>query len=129
MNQIKENDLINLIKEKFPKFLPFWDSYTKKVGPNRLIGDDITPFLDYAIDEIKSENFREIEKIFKFIELLMCEGDEVVQTVIEACFLQSLYYKNPHEIQFIKFSKYLEKESIAYLRKVDMSNGTHIEGL
>lgn len=87
MNQIKENDLINLIKEKFPKFLPFWDSYTNKVGLNRLIGDDITPFLDYAIDEIKSENFHEIEKIFKFIELLIYEGDEVVQTVTEACFL------------------------------------------
>lgn len=129
MNQIKENDLINLIKERFPKFLPFWDSYTNKVGTNRVIGDDITPFLDYAIDEIKSENFNEIEKIFKFIDFLMCEGDEVVKTVIEACFLQSLYYKNPRVIQFSNFSKYLEKESIAYLRKVDMSNGTRIEGL
>ena len=129
MEEITQYNLINLIKEKFPKFILYWEIYVNKWGSDMGLGNDLGPFFDYVVNEIKSENYNEIEKIFKFVEFLMCNGDELVQTVIATCFLEDLLNKDPDEIQFIKFSKYLGKNSIDHLRAWNEFQGTYTEGL
>jgi hypothetical protein len=129
MEMITEHNLINLLKKKFPKFIPYWKIYNDKWGSDMGVGNDLGPFFNYTIDEIKSENYEEVENIFNFTEFLMCSDDELVKTVIATCFLEDLLNKDPEEIQFIKFSKYLGKESITYLREWNKFQGTETKGL
>ena len=130
MEEITRCDLINLLKEKFPKFIPYWEEYISDCGGTDLgISNDMTPFFDYALDEIKFENCNEVEKIFSFVEFLMCNGDKSVKNAIAICFLEDLLNQDPNEIQFVKFSQYLGKESIGYLRAWNEFHGAHTEGL
>lgn len=129
MEEIKENNLMNLFNEKFPKFVPYWDTYVNKWGLDMGLCNDVLPFGKYVIYEIKLENYIEIEKIFNFIEFLLCNGNEYVKTAIATCFLEYLLHKDPEEIQFIKFRQYLGKETIAYCRAWDKFTGVMTKGL
>ncbi len=116
MNEITEQNLVNLIKEKFPKFLPYWQAYFNKWGSDAGIGDDMEPFVHYIVDEIRSENYHEVEEIFNHVEFLLCNGDELVQVVVENCVLIPLMYKSRQEIEFVNYSKFLGTESINFLK-------------
>jgi|GEM_PF-786145 len=129
MNEITEHNLINSIKEKFPKSHSFWQVYFNKWGLNTSVGNQMEPFVEYIVNEIKSENYDEVENIFNYIEFLLCNGDGLVQVVVENCFLVPLIYKNNNEIQFLKFSKYLGKETLDFLRTWLKLDGTFIKGL
>lgn len=128
MEEITKNNFIDLIKEKFPKFIPYWEENVNYWGLE-LASNDVIPFAYYALNEIKLENKEEIEKIFIIIESLMCVGDEYVKTVTATYFLEYLLSKDPDEIQFIKFPQYLGKETIAYCRAWDKFTGVMTKGL
>lgn len=129
MNEITEENLLISIQEKFPELQTYWQTYANKRDLSAGLGDDMKPFLDYIIDEIKSENFHEIENVFNYIEFLICSGDELVQVVVENCLLVPLIYKNNREIKFINFSKYLGAETLNFLKTWLRYDGTSIEGL
>ena len=128
MEGITKNNFADLIKEKFPRFIPYWEDNVNYWGLE-LASNDVMPFAYNAVDEIKSENEKEIENIFILVEFLMCAGDEYVQTVIATYFLEYLLSKDPDEIQFIKFRQYLGKETIAYCRAWDKFTGVMTKGL
>lgn len=128
MGKIKEESIINLLKEKFPKFIPYWDDYVNYWGSD-LGSLEVIPFAYYTVDEIKSENYLTVEDIFIFIEFLMCNGNQAVQDVVATCYLESLLNRDPEEIQFIKFRQYLGKETIAYCRAWDEFTGVYTKGL
>jgi len=128
MEEITKNNFIDLIKEKFPRFVPYWEDNVNYWGLE-LASNDVMPFAYYALDEIKTENKKEIENIFILVEFLMCAGDEYVQTLIATYFLEYLLGKDPDEIQFIKFRQYLGKETIAYCRAWDIFTGVMTKGL
>jgi hypothetical protein len=129
MEKISQKNLMNLIKEKFPKFIPYWESYINYWGSDLGIIVPTMQLTDYVVDIIKSKDENEIERIFNFIEFLMCNGNEYVQTVIATEFLEGLLNRDPDEIQFINFSQNLGKETIGYLRAWNEFNGTQTEGL
>ncbi len=87
------------------------------------------PFEEYAIDTIKSDDEVEIKKIFDFVEFLLCNGNESVQNAIATSFLEYLMSKDPDELNFSKFAKYLGENAIGYCRAWDKFTGIRTEGL
>ncbi len=71
MEKITPEMCINLLKEKFPKFLPYWDSYVSYWGMDQGITIQMMPFSEYVVDVIKSNVNDEIRKIFDFVELVI----------------------------------------------------------
>jgi len=129
MERITEERCIELIKEKFPKLLPYWEAYIRDFGSDLGINIQMLPVGEYAIDVIKSGDEIEIKKIFDVVEFLLCNGDESVQNAIATSFLEYLMSKEPDEIQFTKFAKFLGEQAIGYCRAWDKFNGTRAEGL
>lgn len=129
MKKINEKQCIRLLKEKFPKFLSYWQSYIDHWGNEQGICIQMLPFSDFAIDVIKSKNDSEIKKIFDFVEFLLCQGNEAVQNAIATSFLEYLLSKDPEEIKFKEFSKYLGKNTIDYCKAWDKFTGVKTEGL
>lgn len=121
MKEITENELINLIRERHPRCI----LESKEVVLNDVVGE----FLKYTVKEIKVKNDDEIEKIFVFVEVLMCTGNQALLDAVAICFLEELLNKDPHEIQVVNFSKHLGKRSIAYLRAWSDFQGKQTEGL
>jgi len=129
MERITEERCIELMKEKFPKLLPYLEAYIRYFGSDLGIYTQMIPVGNYAIDVIKSEDEVEIKRIFDFAEFLLCNGDESVQNAIATSFLEYLMSKEPDEIQFTKFAKFLGEQAIGYCRAWDKFNGTRTEGL
>jgi len=127
--QITEDNLIHLIKEKFPAFIPHWRAYLRRFGLDQGIMIQMSPLIDYVVEVVKQQDENEIKSIFDYIEFLMCDGDEYVQTAIATGFLEGLLNKDPDEIQFIKFRQYLGKETLAHCRAWDIFTGVMTKGL
>jgi hypothetical protein len=129
MEEISDETLINLIKEKFPKFTPYWESYIQDWGLDEGVIMKMLPFNEYVVDVIQSQDEKEIKRIFDFVEFLMCNGNDLVQAAIATGFLEGLLNKDPNEIQFIKFRQYLGKETISHCRAWDIFTGVMTKGL
>lgn len=129
MIKITGDKCILLMKNNFEKFSKYWDAYILEFGSDQGLSIQMLPFCEFAIDVIKSHNEIEIEKIFNFIEFLLCNGDESVQNAIATSFLEYLMSKDPDEIKFNKFAKYLKKHTIDYCRAWDKFTGIKTEGL
>lgn len=129
MEPITAERCIELIKEKFPGFLSYWKAYIRDFGADNGLHIQMLPFDEYTIDTIKSNNKAEIEKIFNFVEFLLCNGDDYVQTAITTSYLEYLMSKDPDEIQFASFVKYLGENSKGYCRAWDKFTGVKTKGL
>ncbi|MBX9744836.1 MAG: hypothetical protein K2X08_06475 [Chlamydiales bacterium] len=129
MEKITDERCIELMKEVFPSFLIYWGDYIRDFGSDLGLTIQMLPFGKYTIDTIKSNNETEIKKIFDFVEFLLCAGDDSVQTAMTTSYLEYLMSKDPDEIKFSTFVKYLGKESIAYCRAWDQFTGVKTEGL
>jgi len=128
MKKITLNECNNLLKEKFPKFIPYWEAETDLFGDEGimvLFGS----FAKYAMEVIKANNIAEIKNIFDVIEFLFCNGDESVGNGVATVFLEYLMNMDPIEIKFSNFVQYMGKEAIEYCRAWDKFCGTRTEGL
>jgi hypothetical protein len=129
MEKITLEQSLILLKERFPNFIPYWESYTTYWEIYEGSIAQMTPFAQYAIEMIKTKNTPEIKRIFEFIEFLLCEGDESVQAGAATIFLEYLLSKDPTEIKFSTFCQYLGKNSLGYCRDWDEYCGVRTDGL
>ena len=129
MENITDENLISLLKEKFPDFIPYWKPYVEYWGMDQGLTIQITPFSEYVLDVIKSKKESELEDIFDFVEFLICNGNDSVQTTMTTSFLEDLLSRAPTEINFSTFAKYLGKESKEYCKAWDRFCGMRTEGL
>lgn len=129
MEKVTAENFINLLKEKFPKFIPYWDSYVNYWGMNQGITIQMIPFSEYVVDVIKTNNIIEIKNIFDFVEFLLCNGDESIQNAVATSFLEYLLNKAPDEIKFNVFAKYLGENTIKYCKAWDEFTGIKTKGL
>jgi hypothetical protein len=128
MKKITLDECKNLLKEKFPKFIPYWEDETALYGDEGITVLFI-PFAEYAIEVIKANNIAEIKNIFDVVEFLFCNGDESVGNGVATVFLEYLMNKDPSEIRFSNFVQYMEKNAIEYCRAWDKFCGMRTEGL
>lgn len=63
MKQITGERCIELMKEKFPGFLSYWEAYIRDFGADNGLHIQMLPFDEYTIDTIKSNDEAEMEKI------------------------------------------------------------------
>jgi hypothetical protein len=129
MDKITSETCITLLKEKFPNFLPYWESYVNYWGLNQGITIQMIPFCEYVIDVIKSNKDTQIKEVFNFIEFLLCSGDDSVQNAITTSLLEYLLSKDPIEIKSCNFSKYLGKNTIDYCKAWNEFTGVKTNGL
>ena len=129
MKKITSEKCIELIKESFEQFSSYWESYVQDFGADLGITIQMLPFCEYAIDTIKSGDEVRIKKIFDFVEFLLCNGNESVQNAVTTAFLEYLISKDPDEIQFTKFAKYLGENTIGYCRAWDGFTGVKTDGI
>jgi hypothetical protein len=129
MGKITAEDCIKLIKQNFPDFIPYWEDYIRDFGEDNGLIVQMLPFGKYTIEIINSENYIHLKRIFDFVEYLICEGDDYVQTALTTSYLEYLMSKDPDEIQFSKFAKYLGENSIEYCRAWDEFTGVRTKGL
>ena len=129
MEKITAEHCIELMKENFPKFRPYWGSYLMDFGSDLGLTIQMLPFCEYTIDTVKSNDEIEVKKIFDFVEFLLCNGDDSVQTAMTTSYLEYLMSKDPDEIKFSKFAKFLGEKSIVYCKAWDKFTGVRTEGL
>ncbi len=129
MDKINLDQSLILLKERFPNFIPYWESYTKYWEIYEGITAQMTPFAEYALEVIKTKDTPQIKHIFDFIELLLINGDQSVQNGVATIFLEYLLAKDPEEIKFKTFCQYLGEDSLAYCKAWDKFTGIRTEGL
>ncbi|NGX46998.1 MAG: hypothetical protein K1000chlam3_00367 [Chlamydiae bacterium] len=129
MEKITSENCLILLKEKFPQFLPYCESYVNYWGIDQGITTQMMPFAEYVIDIIQSKDEAKIKEIFDYVEFLICDGNDSVQNAITTSFLELLLSKDPDEIQFTTFAKYLGKNSIEYCKAWDEFTGIKTKGL
>lgn len=118
----------NLLKERFPKFIPYWEAESALYGDQGILVL-FGPFASYAIEEIKASNIDEIKNIFYLVEFLFLVGDQSVQNGVATVFLEDLMNTDPDEIKFKTVCKYLGENSLGYCRAWDKFCGVRTEGL
>jgi hypothetical protein len=129
MEKITAENCIPTLIEQFPDFLPYWELYIEKWGADEGISIQMFPLADYIVDAIKNKNDIKIKKIFDFVEFVLCNGDQSIQDAIATSLLEDLLNRDPKEIQFVTFAKYLGENTIDYCRGWDEFTGVKTKGL
>lgn len=128
MEKITLEESLIFLKEKFPGFIPYWETESINWDEQGIISQ-MEPFARYTIDIIKTNNLTEIKKIFTAVEFLICNGTQTVQDGMATVYLEYLMSKDSDEIQFTTFAKYLGENSIGYCRAWDKFCGVKTKGL
>ena len=92
---------------------------------------DLSEFADYVIGLIEKGDVDVLYlyEIFVFIEFLMLNGDEDVQTATATGFLEAMLNATPERINASTYVPYLGKESVAYCKAWDEFTGSKTDGL
>jgi hypothetical protein len=117
-----------LLKEKFPEFIPFWESETSLWGDEGILAL-FAPFSSYTIEVIKTNNAPQLKKIFDCVEFLLSEGDQSVKSGVATVFLEDLMKQDPADFAFKTICPYLGKNSLGYCRDWDEFCGVRTDGL
>ncbi len=129
MKKITEENCMETLVEQFSGFAGYWSSYIKEGGADDGLTIKLMSFARYIIDLAKNNETSELEKIFNFVEYLVCHGDESVQTAMTTGLLEGLLNISPERINFKVICPYLGKESKEYCRAWDEFCGLKTEGL
>lgn len=129
MGKITDERCLELMKKTFPNFSAYWDSYIENYGSDLGLTTQMSPFEDYAVDAIQAKDEIKIKKIFDFVEFLLINGDESVQSAITTGFLEYLMNITPEQIKPSAFIQYMGKNAIEHCRAYDKFTGVKTEGL
>ena len=128
MQKITKNNCIEVLKQEFPKSISYWVKFGSDLDTEDGIIFALIPFEQYTIDVIKANDKSEMKRIFDFVEYLVSEADNAVQTAMTTGYLEYLM-NEPEEIQFKTIVKYLGNNSIEYCKAWDKFTGVKTEGL
>lgn len=121
------------ILEKFPEFNLAWQEHLEWwEGENRPgLCTDMSAFSGYVLTLLENKaNSEYLRSIFLFIEQLMVEGDDDVQTAAATCFLENIINSTGWEkIPASTFVEFLGEESKKYCKAWDEFTGVKTEGL
>lgn len=128
MEEITGERCINLMREYFPSFSPYWNSYIENYDSDLGIAIQMLPFEKFALEAIEAKDETTIKNIFYFIEFLILNGDEFVLNATTV-FLENLMDRDPKQIKFSTFVQYLGKYALRFCRAYDNFTDTKTEGL
>jgi hypothetical protein len=129
MEKITGERCLKLMKEYFPVFSSYWDSYIENYDSDLGIAAQMLPFEKFAVEAIKAKDEIKIKKIFYFVEFLFLNGDESVRNATAKSFLENLMGRDPEQIKFSTFVQHLGKYALRYCRAYDKFTNSKTEGL
>jgi hypothetical protein len=90
--QIDRTNCLEIILLNFPAFQEQWDLHLNSWHPSipRPIAIDIAEFADFAIDTIWRQNELEIAKIAATIEMMLQQGDSIIEYAFRTMFLEQI---------------------------------------
>jgi len=131
-----EHDCAEIIAQKFPEFMTSkqWTEdvlYWKKINHKPGLCGIFASFGDFTEGLLNMEpNSPLLVKIFDFIEMLMCEGDQTVGDCAATCFLENLInYAGHGSVQASSFIPLLGPKSRDYCKGWDKFTGVQTPGL
>jgi hypothetical protein len=95
-SQIDRNNCLEIILQNFPAFRTQWDLYLESWNSliERPIALDIAEFADFAIETISCGVDLEIAKLVETTELMLLQGDTVIQYAFRRMFLEQIAHRS-----------------------------------
>ena len=90
--QIDRTNCMEIILQQFPAFQTQWDLYLESwiSTLDRPIALDIAEFADFAVDTICLDIEVEIDKLAAIVELMLRQGDDVINYAFRRMFLAQI---------------------------------------
>jgi hypothetical protein len=128
---ITRDECIQLILERFPDFSDHWRAHREWWGNEEAgLCNDVAAFGDYIRDRVAAGRTDELAEITAFLEHLLVEGDEDVQTAVTTCCLENLLnYVSAGRIPAESFTQLLGPHSRAYCKAWDAFTGVDTPGV
>jgi hypothetical protein len=94
--QIDRTNCMELILQEFPAFCTLWEQHLAawSLPIDRPIALDIAEFADFAIETIRLDVELEIEKLATVTELMLLQGDSIVEYAFRRMFLEQIAYRS-----------------------------------
>jgi hypothetical protein len=128
---VTRDQCIQTILERFPGFADRWRTHREWWGDDEAgLCNDVAAFGDYIADQIKAGFVDHLPAMMAFLEELLVEGDEEVQTAVTTCCLENLLnYCSAGRIQAESFTHLLGPKSRAYCKAWDEFTGVETPGV
>lgn len=93
--QIDRTNCMEIILQQFPAFEAQWDLHVESWIPtlDRPIALDIAEFADFAVDTICLGVDVEIDKLAALVELMLLQGDSVINYAFRRMFLEQIAHR------------------------------------
>jgi hypothetical protein len=105
---INKKDIIPELRKRFPDFI-----ITPALSEDELVYPILGDFARYIIQKFKEGKEKELNDIFKFIEILQTDADDYTKEAATIGVLESLQNKN------IEMQRYLGKVSLEQWNKLN----------
>ena len=94
--QIDRTNCMEIILQEFPAFQIQWDLYLESWNSliPRPIALDIAEFADFAVDTICLEHDLEINRLTATIELMLLQGDSIIEYAFRTMFLEQIAHRS-----------------------------------
>ncbi len=95
-SQIDRTNCLEIILQNFPAFRTQWDLYLESWNSliERPIALDIAEFADFAIETICLGADLEIDKLVSTTELMLLQGDSIIQYAFQRMFLEQIAHRS-----------------------------------
>jgi hypothetical protein len=121
-SQIDRTNCLEIILQDFPAFRTQWDLYLESWNSlvERPIALDIAEFADFAIDTISLGVDLEINKLVATTELMLLQGDSVIQYAFRRMFLAQIAHRsNRGGFPVDRFTSKLQPVTYYYWQAMD----------
>jgi hypothetical protein len=121
--QIDRTNCMELILREFPAFNDQWRGHLESWNPiiARPIALDIAEFAEFTLKTIETGNDAEIDRLAATIELMLVEGDPVIEYVFRTMFLEQIADRS-HQAGFPieRFTSKFQSQTDCYWQAVNI---------
>jgi hypothetical protein len=128
---ITKEQCMEEIVERFPGFSEAWRRHRASWADEEAgLCNDVAAFGDYIEQQIAGGHLNDVPEIIMFLEALLVDGDDDVQTAVTTCCLENLLnYVSAGRIPAQSFTHLLGPKSREYCRAWDTFTGVQTPGV
>lgn len=129
--QIDRTNCMEIILQEFPAFRTQWDLHLASWSlPDRPIALDIAEFGDFAVDTIAAGIDTEIDRLAAIIELMLLQGDSVINYAVRTMFLEQIAHRCQRSgLDLAVFTRQLQPLSHYHWQAIDRQWRIHLPGI
>jgi hypothetical protein len=128
---ITKDQCISAILERFPDFMSAWQAHRDWWGGEEAgLCNDVAAFGDFIEGRIAAGYVSDLAEVMAFLEELLVDGDEDIQTAVTTCCLENLLNDvSAVRISAESFTHLLGPKSREYCRAWDAFTGVRTPGV